>query len=437
MGQPSDMASAVMGGMKIGEDLRNRGVRDTILRQSQQVNQMNIAQAQGQYQYKLLSSLKSVPIEQRAALFAQQMPMLEQMGIQGMPDLSDRGIEQGMMATAPFMQQDKSDIPASMREQMWQAGVLADPDADPSLQAVVGVSSGLKPRATEGSEYGQVQTMPDGTKWLRNLEENTLTPLQRIDESGNIVAMTPEEQIASRIDVAGKIAKTTAKEKGAGEEEAAVLSFKAQEERDQIKDDRMTAAEVKKQEKLAAVALQKQKDGIELSVKEKELLAEVTARVARNSAAIEIGVDAAKGLVSLRRSIALIDTITTGGWDAVSYKTRAFLGIEGADEGELANSLGKAVMSQLKDTFGAAFTAKEGDMLFAIEAGWGKSGAVNKRLLNNALAKVEGAIKRAEKRARDAGDITTADELKSQWEAMPTSFDSVTTVDNASFVNNL
>ena len=115
MGQPSDMASAVMGGIKIGEDLRNRGVRDTILRQSQQVNQMNIAQAQGQYQYKLLSSLKSVPIEQRAALFAQQMPMLEQMGIQGMPDLSDRGIEQGMMATAPFMsaeQQPKSPFAA-------------------------------------------------------------------------------------------------------------------------------------------------------------------------------------------------------------------------------------------------------------------------------------------------------------------------------------
>ena len=154
MGQPSDMASAVMGGMKIGEDLRNRGVRDTILRQEKQVNQMNIAQAQGQYQYKLLSSLKSVPIEQRAALFAQQMPMLEQMGIQGMPDLSDRGIEQGMMATAPFMQQDQSkqNVPAEIQTFNYLNSIINDPNQPEQVRQAARVKLGTEARAVSLSK---------------------------------------------------------------------------------------------------------------------------------------------------------------------------------------------------------------------------------------------------------------------------------------------
>jgi len=43
-GQSANMPAAVMGGLQIGENIRNRGVRDTILRQEKQVNQMNIAQ---------------------------------------------------------------------------------------------------------------------------------------------------------------------------------------------------------------------------------------------------------------------------------------------------------------------------------------------------------------------------------------------------------
>ena len=113
--QVANLPAAVMGGLQIGENIRNRGVRDTILRQEKQVNQMNIAQAQGQYRYKLRSSLMELPAEDRASRFAQQMDVWESMGGSGVPDLSNQGLTQGMMLDKPFMsaeQQPKSPFAA-------------------------------------------------------------------------------------------------------------------------------------------------------------------------------------------------------------------------------------------------------------------------------------------------------------------------------------
>ena len=67
-------------------------------------------------------------------------------------------------------------------------------------------------------------------------------------------------------------------------------------------------------------------------------------------------------------------------------RVKSIFGIESADEGELAQNLGKAVLSQLRKTFGAAFTEREGDRLAEIEAGFGKSPAANMRQLRNLLA---------------------------------------------------
>lgn len=123
--------------------------------------------------------------------------------------------------------------------------------------------------------------------------------------------------------------------------------------------------------------------------------AEGAALVARNQNAIDIGFDAAMALPTLKRAVTLLDEVGTGGWSNVAIKAKQFFGVESANEGELASLLGKGVLSQLRTTFGAAFTEKEGNRLMAIEARMGANPATNRRLLGNAMQIMESAINRA------------------------------------------
>jgi hypothetical protein len=108
----------------------------------------------------------------------------------------------------------------------------------------------------------------------------------------------------------------------------------------------------------------------------------------------------------------LLETIKTGGLAAAQLRIQQAFGVEGADEGELSANLGKAVLSQLRDTFGAAFTEKESAKLERIEAGFGKSSATNKRLLRNLLQIVEKRADNAIQAAVDAKDFRTAAEIQ-------------------------
>lgn len=127
----------------------------------------------------------------------------------------------------------------------------------------------------------------------------------------------------------------------------------------------------------------------------------------RASGLIERGILAAESTAVLRRGIDLLDRVETGGIDAVSLAAKRFFGVEGADEGELSNNLAKAVLSQLKATFGAQFTVQEVSRLERIEAGFTKSSANNKRLLKQALRMAERTANRAKKAAKKRGDDDT------------------------------
>jgi hypothetical protein len=131
---------------------------------------------------------------------------------------------------------------------------------------------------------------------------------------------------------------------------------------------------------------------------------EAKKREAREQGFIDRGIAAADSTANVRRSIALLDEVETGGIDAVATRIRSIFGVEGADEGELSANLGKAVLSQLRETFGAQFTAAEGERLERIEAGFGRSPATNKRLLNNVLTLMERLAKRGMSAAEDRRD---------------------------------
>lgn len=136
------------------------------------------------------------------------------------------------------------------------------------------------------------------------------------------------------------------------------------------------------------------------------------ANVARRQGYIDNGIQAADTTANLRRSIDLLETVATGGFDNVALKAKQLFGIEGADELELSTNLGKNVLAQLKPIFGAAFTAKEGEELKKIESGFGRSTAGNKRLLKNALKIADRSARRGIAAAEDQGDAFTAGEIK-------------------------
>jgi hypothetical protein len=110
--QAPDIMTALTGGLRAGEQIRNAGVRDQLLNQQAQVNQMNIANAQGAHMNKLAQALGSVPAQDRAAVLAQQMPYLEQLGIDPAQmlsgDLTDQGVQELFQATLPFAQMEEA-----------------------------------------------------------------------------------------------------------------------------------------------------------------------------------------------------------------------------------------------------------------------------------------------------------------------------------------
>ncbi len=144
----------------------------------------------------------------------------------------------------------------------------------------------------------------------------------------------------------------------------------------------------------------------------------------RRTADIETGLVAAQTMPVLRRSLDLLKDIKTGGIDAAILKAKQFLGIESANEAELMNSLRKSVLSQLKPTFGAAFTAQEGKLLEDIEAGFGKSTAGNIRLIERALASASRRAQMGFDAALSGDDKRTAENIQrfiEQDEDLPTS----------------
>lgn len=133
---------------------------------------------------------------------------------------------------------------------------------------------------------------------------------------------------------------------------------------------------------------------------------------ARNAAYVETGVHAADSVAVLKRSIELLDSVETGGLDNAKLSLTNLLGITGADEAELSANTGKAILAQLRPTFGAQFTKAEGDRLKDIEAGFGKSSAANKRLLRQALQIAKRAAERGYDAAKALDDPVSASAIE-------------------------
>jgi hypothetical protein len=148
---------------------------------------------------------------------------------------------------------------------------------------------------------------------------------------------------------------------------------------------------------------------------------------ARVQVAIEDGIDAAARMPKLMMARELLNTVDTGGWDAVKLRFKQALGVTSADESKLIYELSKNVLSQLKPTFGAAFTAKEGDLLMRIEANTNLSTEGNIALLDELINALDLAVQRGRVEARENKDTRSLNAmdgyLAQQFQSLDSSVD--------------
>lgn len=161
----------------------------------------------------------------------------------------------------------------------------------------------------------------------------------------------------------------------------------------------------KQPKNIEAAEQAKQDVKLETEPRIQEKITEAKGGAERKQEFIATGIAAADALPTINRGLELLESgVKTGGFNNLKLWLTDTLGITGADEGELSAKLGKAVLKQLRSTFGAAFTEREGARLERIEAGFGKSAAVNMRLLQELKAMSERELRRGMAAAKSSND---------------------------------
>ncbi|MBT8449294.1 MAG: hypothetical protein KJO69_06370 [Gammaproteobacteria bacterium] len=131
--------------------------------------------------------------------------------------------------------------------------------------------------------------------------------------------------------------------------------------------------------------------------------------IVREQGFIDEAIDVGDSLPEMKRAVQLLKLVKTGGIDAARIQAKQYFGIESADEGELVSKLGVAVLSRLRQTFGAQFTENEGKRLEGVSARIGANTDTNIRLLNGTIRRMEREIRRGLKFAEKYEDSDAAD----------------------------
>ena len=361
--QPTNLQAAITGGLSLGENLRNSGVRDAVLRQQEEVGAQTIQQnkvvqqqQKAAFMNKLATGLKSVPIANRAAIISQQMGMMETMGFdradilsQG---LSDKDLDQviaGTRASAAAPQQPTS----GMQDFQFYQDIIENPNSTPDQVQAAKIQQGTQANAGRS----QIKEVSPGVFQSYDPNSNVFGPVYRVEPDGTQVPLTREEQnkLAS-----GELS-NTATAVGAAE----------------------TAVAVDKQRKLDEIALDaelKMSDMTDLGVRRK-------AYVTQGAAAKDL-------IPNIGRMIQINDRVMTSGATAFTKGITDFLGMTSADLGEFNRASGELVLSTIR-ALGANPTEGERAFLEKIQPSVGQSPEVNAAILKNLMAISERQVARA------------------------------------------
>ena len=152
---------------------------------------------------------------------------------------------------------------------------------------------------------------------------------------------------------------------------------------------------------------------------EKELAKKRTTNLAaREKEDIDNGLLAAETMPILKRADKLLDIVETGKPRQALEWGKKWFGIQGANEAELDQLLGKQILKQLKPTFGSQFTAAEGNWLKDMEANFGKSTEGNRALIRQGMELIKQRTSIGLDAAKYAGDERTIQNINDwmQWE---------------------
>lgn len=392
-GQGTDVMSAISGGLNVGDRIRNMGVRDAILRQQQQMGQMTIEQTQQQQALKgmqtfgnALKGIRNVPLADRAKLIAQQLPMLESIGVGqerlSQLDLSDAGLDNTLLQLQPFMAQQAN-----------------------AAKFQFGASNVIK--GEDGKLYSITQRRNPNTGEVQGIQ----VPID--GELVSNIGETAEERKAREVETAGE------KQEVVGN----IQTEQAVEEIEAVREAELTTAQ----------ALQ------EIATRAKQQEALTANQVARLDKAIETGLSAVSSMPDINRGLELLREIETGGMTAKAKAVTDFFGTTSGDVGELNNILARNVLAGLS-AFTGAISEGEREFIERMDTSLSQGTGFNIAQLNTLRNIYQREIKNGLSAAEIAGDEFAIGIFNDSMKADATGFaGQVEQINqqNIDFVNNL
>ena len=361
--QPTNLQAAITGGLSLGENLRNSGVRDAVLRQQEQVGAQTIQQnkvvqqqQKSAFMNKLATGLKTVPIANRAAIISQQMGMMETMGFdradilsQG---LSDKDLDQVIAGTQASVAAPQKPT-AGIQEYEYFQSIIEDPNATDSQRD----NASRKLGALANAGRYQTEEPTPGVFTVFDSNTGTMVDMYELDENGQRIAVDREDQNAR-----------------ANTELASTVTTVGEAE---------TKVAVDKEKKLKRVAL-------DADIK----LNDMTDLKVRRSKYISQGAVAKDQIPDIGRMIQINERVMTGGATALTKAVTDFFGMTSADLGEFNRASGELVLSTIR-ALGANPTEGERNFLTDIQPNIGQSPEVNAKILKNLMTIFERQVARA------------------------------------------
>jgi len=348
-GRPLSIADAANQGLAFGQNMQQQiALTQKTQMDAQEQGQANEIKA-ARLMHDTSVQLKSLPIEQRAAVAQQALPVLAKLGVDtskiDTSNLTDDVLDQSINALQPFTvnmdQRMASSRPIGNETIVDKNGTAYAQSRvfDPRTQKVSLIETALGPSSSITNRMGQT-AQDQYTNALRLKQQQEAYAAQKaLEVAGGKSAIELQQEINKTPIIAQQEAEK-----------------KATEQR----------AEYKKQ----AVA-------------------------------------AAENIPTLERAIELNNKVVTGGSQAALQAAANYLGVASSDPGELRSLLNQNILGQLKSTFGGNPTEGERAALGQAQASFNQSGEVNQALLDNALKLARMRVNRGKQAANKDGDKET------------------------------
>lgn len=332
-GRPLSIADAANQGLAFGQNMQQqRALTQKTQMDAQEQEQANEIKA-ARLMHDTSVQLKSLPIEQRAAVAQQALPVLAKLGVDtskiDTSNLTDDVLDQSINALKPFT------------VNMDQRIASASPTGSESIVD------------RNGTAYSQIKVFDPKTQKI-SLIETALGPTSSLTNRMGQTAETAAEQAIRLKREQEAIAANSALNVAAGQ------------------------ANIKLGTEQAMTPILAQQEA-------SKKIGSGTATTSLD--VIDLGEKAAPIIPRVERGIELLGKVDTGGFDAQMKAIADYTGADTADASELQSIFSEQLLSQMQSMKGLG-AMSEGDRK-AIESGiasWGKSAAGNKRILQNYLS---------------------------------------------------